>query len=174
MISRYKWCSIAVVGLGLMLASGLASAQQLKIAVVNSSDVVHQSPEYKAAAEQMKSEFSKRRNKIEEEGKKLQADIQTYQKNADVMTSDERVKKENALLARENNLKYEQKQFQEDFQKREQQLSQNMMEHIKAVIEKIAKEKGYSLVIQDPVYAIPGIDITKEVLRRLKGGSGKH
>lgn len=174
MISRNRWCSTAVVGLVLMFGSGFASAQQMKIAVVNSSAVVQQSPEYKAAAQQMKSEFSKRRSQIEQEGKKLQADIQAYQKNADVMTSNERVKKENSLLARENDLKYEQKKFQEDFQKREQQLSQNLMGRIKSVIEKIAKEKGYSLVIQDPVYAIPSIDITKEVLKRLKSGSGKH
>jgi outer membrane protein len=43
-----------------------------------------------------------------------------------------------------------------------------MMTKIREVVYKVAQEKGVEVVIQDPVYAAPGIDITDEVLKRLQ------
>lgn len=161
---RNKW---SILGIGLFMVAGVASAQQLKIAVVNSQQVVQQSPQYKAAESEMKKEFGKRREHLQAESDKLQKEIATYQKNQDVMTSADRIKKQNHLLAERNNLQYAQQKFQRDLQKRERELMARIMSRIRGVIKKIAKRDGYTLILQNPVYAVPSMDITQEVLKQL-------
>ncbi|HEU0197353.1 MAG TPA: OmpH family outer membrane protein [Nevskiaceae bacterium] len=156
-----------------MFAVGTASAADLKIAVVDSGELVQNSPQYATAQAQMKSEFEKRHDALEGKEKKLAQDIQTFQKNADVMTPDDRVKKQNELMTRRNDLKFQESKFQRDFQTRDQQLTKNLMDSIKKVITQVAKKDGYSLVLQDPVYAVPSMDITQQVLAQLKSQGGK-
>lgn len=157
-----------VAAFPLLLAAGNASAE-LKVAVIRSSDVVQDSPQYRQAEEQIKTEFDKRKDALEAQGKQLAQDIDNYKKNADVMTPDDREKKENELITRQNDFKFQQSKFQQDFQNRDRQMTQQLMGQIKDVITKIAKEKGYDLVLQDPVYAGgAATDITDEVLKRLK------
>ena len=43
-----------------------------------------------------------------------------------------------------------------------------MRERINAVIVEVAKELKYDLVVQDPAFASDAMDITDEVLKRLK------
>lgn len=145
-----------------------SAAPALKIAVINVEKLVTSSPQYTSAQTQMKAEFQKRADDLQAKGKQLAQDVQTFQKNADVMTPDDRVKKENDLMTRRNDLKYQEDKFQKDFQSRNQQLSQQVMEKLKSVITKTAKQDGYTLVLQDPVYADAGYDITDQVLAQLK------
>lgn len=172
-MSIKKTLSVLAFGSGLLLATGIASAQQLKIAVVRSAEVVQQSPQYKAAELEMRKEFGKRKEKLQAESKKLQKDVEAYQKNQDVMTSADRIKKENRLLAERNNLQYAQHKFQQDLQKRERELMSRIMRRIRGVIEEVAKQDGYTLILQNPVYAAPSLDITQQVLKRLKKGSAQ-
>jgi len=167
MISIKKIAAVAVA-LPLMMVAGTASAE-LKVAVIRSSDVVQNSPQYRSAEAQIKDEFDKRKTALDAQAKQLAEDIQNYKKNADVMTPDDREKKENELITKQNDLKYQQGKFQQDFQVRDRQMTQKLMSQIKDVITKLAKQKGYDLVLQDPVYAGgTAVDITDEVLKRLK------
>lgn len=166
MISMKTVAAVAVA-LPLMLGAGNAFAA-LKIAVIRASDVVQNSPQYQAAEKNIKSEFEKRKAALDAKAKRLADDVQAYKKNADVMTSDDREKKENDLITRQNDLKYQENKFQQDFQKRDREMTQSLMSRIKGVITRIAKKDGYDLVLQDPVYAVPSIDITDEVLKQLK------
>lgn len=158
--------TIAVAPLLLMAAT--ASAATLKIAVIHSSELVQNSPQFAAAQAQMKQEFQHRKDTLEKKQKKLSEDIQAFQKNADVMTPDDRVKKQNELMTQRNDLKYQAAKFKRDFQQRDQQLSKNLMTKIKSVIDSVAKQGGYNLVLEDPVYADSSFDITDEVLAKLK------
>jgi len=162
-----KTVAVVAVALPLMLGAGNAFAA-LKVAVIRSSDLVQNSPQYLAAEKSMKREFEKRKTTLDAQAQKLADDVQTYKKNADVMTPDDREKKENDLITRQNDLKFQEHKFQQDFQKRNQAMTQKLMDRIKSVINQIAKQKGYDLVLQDPVYAASGMDITDAVLKQLK------
>lgn len=146
----------------------------IKIATIRSSEIVQNAPQYKAAEARMKAEFDKRRSDLEAQGKQLSEDIKKYQRDGDIMSADDRAKTEKDLNTRQVDFQYAQKKFQEDLQARDHELTQNLMNAIKAVIVQVAKEKGYDVIIQDPVYSSNSIDITDEVLKRLsasdKGG----
>lgn len=165
----------ATAGLFALLLAGVASAADLKIATIRVGDVVQQSPQFKAGADKIKAEFDRRKNDLEADLKKFQADAGKYQKDGQLMSPADQAKTEKDLTARQVDLQYKQRQFQEDFQNRDRQLTTDMMAQIKSVIEKVAKEKNLDAVLQDPVYATAAVDITDDVLKRLQSApaSGK-
>lgn len=162
-----KTMTAAVMGVAALMISGAAQAD-VKIATIRVADVVQQSPQFKAGADKIKAEFDRRKNDLEAEMKKFQADATKYQKDGDLMSAADRAKTEKDLTARQVDIQYKQRQFQEDFKARDTQLTTDMMSKIKSVIEAVAKEKGVDAVLQDPVYATAAIDITADVLKRLQ------
>ncbi|TXH04139.1 MAG: OmpH family outer membrane protein [Nevskiaceae bacterium] len=160
----------AAAGLFALLMAGAASAD-VKIATIRVGDVVQQSPQFKAGADKIKAEFDRRKNELEADMKKFQADAAKYQKEGQLMSPADQAKTEKDLTARQVDLQYKQRQFQEDFQNRDRQLTGDMMNQIRGVIEKVAKEKGVDAVLQDPVYATDAVDITDDVLKRLQASA---
>jgi outer membrane protein len=152
------------------LAVPAAHAQSAKIGAIRTADVVLQSPQYKASAEKMKQEFDRRRNDLEAEAKKLEDDLKKFQREADLLSAADRAKTEKDLNTRRIDFGYKQRQFSEDMSNRDRQLTQEMRSKINDVILAVAKEKGYDLIVQDPAYAAEAVDITDEVLKRLKAG----
>ncbi|TAJ52425.1 MAG: OmpH family outer membrane protein [Nevskiaceae bacterium] len=163
---------IAFAALALLAVATSAQAET-KILVVRSADVVRDSVQFKAAEAKMKAEFEKRRADIEAQGKAFGDDVKAYQRDADTMSADQRAKKEKDLNARQVDLNFAQRKFQEDLQNRDRELTQDMMAKIKDVIAQVAKEKGADLIVQDPVFASPAVDVTADVLKRLNAGAGK-
>lgn len=160
-----------VAAASLVLVAGTAIAAS-GVAVVQSGPLVRNSPQYSQAKAQMKAEFEKRHDDLQSKEQKLQQDFQAFQKNAEVMTPGERTKQQEALVNRRNDLMQQEQKFQEDFQQRDQQLTKQLMDQIKVVVEQVAKSDGYDVVVQDPVYANPKLDITDQVLSKLKQNSG--
>jgi outer membrane protein len=160
----------AAIGAVALTLSGAALADN-KIATIRVTDVVQQSPQFKAGADKIKTEFDRRKNDLEADLKKFQADAGKFQKEADVMSPADRAKSEKDLTARQVDLQYKQRQFQEDFKTRDQQLTTDMMNKIKTVIEAVARERGVDAVLQDPVFSTPAVDITDDVLKRLQAGT---
>jgi outer membrane protein len=151
-----------------IIAATPALAQDTKILAIRSSELVQQSPQFRTGQDKMKQEFERRANDLEAEAKKLAEDIKAFQKEAELLSAADRAKKEKDLNTRKIDFEYKSRQFQEERTNRERQLFTEMMGKIKGVIEAVAKEKGATLVIENPVYAAAGYDITDEVLKRLQ------
>ena len=161
---------VALAAATLAIAATAAQAQAPKIAVVRSADVVRDSAQFKTAEAKMKTEFEKRKNDLEAQAKAFADDVKAYQRDGDSLSADQRAKKEKDLNARQVDIQFAQRKFQEDLANRDRELTQDMMGKIKTVIVAVSKEKGISLVVQDPVYSDDSIDITAEVLKRLNAG----
>ncbi|HKY91398.1 MAG TPA: OmpH family outer membrane protein, partial [Nevskiaceae bacterium] len=114
-------------------------------------------------------EFEKRRQGLEAEAKKFADDVSAFKKEADVMSPEARTKSEYELQTRRIELEKKQRALVEDSQKRERELGEKMLGSIKQVVLQVAQEKGADLVVQDPIIAAPGVDLTDEVLQRLQG-----
>ena len=153
-----------------LLMSGAAMAD-VKIATINLDDIVLQSPQYKDGQDKMKAEFGKRQSDLASDAKNFQDDVKKYQKDGDLMSAADKAKMEKDLGSRQVDLQYRQHQLQEDFQTRDKQLTADMMSQIKAIIVQVAKDRNYDIVLQDPVYATPAVDISGEVLKRLQAAA---
>lgn len=155
----------------LLLAGILTSTAvlaQSRVAVINSARLLTESPQYQAAGEAMKKEFQSRADALEKEGRALQEDLEKFKKDAEIMSAAERAKREKDLNTRRIDISYNQRKLKEDVSIRERELTQGLMQEFQVVIEKVAMEGKYDLVLQDPVYAAKGVDITDTILERLK------
>lgn len=156
---------IPALGAVCLLIPGLAGA--VEIGTVRAQEVVQKSPQYERAEQRMRSDFEERASTLQAEARQLQSDIETFQKEADLMAADERENKEQELTTRQRDFQLKQKQFREDVSNRERELFEELMGEVREIIEKMAREKDLDLIVSDPVYARPSMDLTDEVLRRL-------
>lgn len=155
-----------------LIATAMPAQAELKIITIRAAELVQASPQFKTGQQAMKTEFERRKNDLETEAKKLADDVNRFKKEADVMSGEARAKAEKELQTRKIDFEYKQRQFGEDFQKRDRELSEKLMNNIKEIVIQVAKEQNASLVLQDPVYAAPGIDVTDVVIKRLQSGAG--
>lgn len=139
----------------------------VKIGAINFGDVVQKSPQYKAADAKVSQEFGKRKTDLESQAKQLNDDAEKYSKDRDVLSAEARNKTEKDLNQRQIDLQYAQKKFQDDFVAKNRDLTQQIVSQIRDVISQVAKEKGYDIVVSDPVFSMPSVDISDEVLKRL-------
>ncbi|HEY0975215.1 MAG TPA: OmpH family outer membrane protein [Solimonas sp.] len=144
-----------------------------RIATIRSSDLASQAPQFKAMQDKLKSQFERRQNEFEAEMKKFQEDGKNFQKEAELLSAADRAKKEKDLNTRRIDLEYKGRTLQEEFQKSREQLLVETMGKLKTVIEAVAKEKGVSVVLENPVYATADVDITADVLKRLQAPGAK-
>jgi len=160
--------SLAAVGaVALFCFFSVPAMAETKIATINFEEVMQSSPQAKAADAKLTGEFGKRKTDLENQGKQLQDDAAKYQRDRDVMTGDARDKTEKDLQQRQVDLQYAQRKAQEEFQTRNRDLVQQVVSQVRAVVGQVAKEKGYDIVISDPVFASPSTDISDEVNKRL-------
>lgn len=162
-----KIVTTTVLLTALVMAPATLLAQG-KIGAIRTADIVLQSPQFKAGAERMKAEFERRQNDLQANAKKFQEDVEKFQREADFMANDARANREKDLNSRRIDLGLQQRQLQEDMQNRDRELTEQMRDRINSVIVEVAKELKYDLVVQDPAYAAESMDITEEVLKRLK------
>jgi outer membrane protein len=163
---------VALAAAGALLASVPAAAQS-KVAAIRTPVILRDAPQIKAADSKLKAEFEKREKDLEAEGKKLGDDIKKFQREADTMSAQQRADQEKSLNTRKIDFDLKQRQFAEQAQARNQELRREVLEKVNKAIEEVAKEKGFDVVLQDPAYAAPGIDITEDVLKRLGAAESK-
>ena len=151
-----------------LIATAMPAQAELKIITIRAAELVQASPQFKTGQQAMKTEFERRKNDLETEAKKLADDVNRFKKEADVMSGEARAKAEKELQTRKIDFEYKQRQFGEDFQKRDREMSEKLMGAIKEVVMAVAKERNADLVLQDPIFASNAVDVTDEVVKRLQ------
>ncbi|NGY03556.1 OmpH family outer membrane protein [Solimonas terrae] len=163
---------IAITGVILAFTT-LPALADLKIGVLSSADLMQKAPQIKAMQDQLKAQFERRQNDLEADAKKLQDDAQAFQKEADMLAPADRAKKEKDLSTRKIDIESKGRQLQDDFNSARQQQYAKVMDSIKTVIDAVAKDKGLDLIIENPPFAKPELDVTDEVLKRLQAAGTK-
>lgn len=134
------------------------------IAVVNIPLIMSELPQAKEVQSNMQKEFGPRKaelDKIEAEGKKLQAELQkaNEQKATEIQRK---------LASLEAEFKLKGQALQEDAQKKEREAEQKLVRLVQTAIDRIAKERGINIVVRGEavVFASDSVDISKEVIAR--------
>lgn len=156
----------------LMLFTSLSFAEGLKIGVVDFRTIVATSPQAKEIGDKLKQEFKSREDQILQAEKGLKDKSEKLQRNGAIMSESEKTKLEREVMASQRDLQRLQYEFREDTSLRQREEMQKFMEKIQAVIQVIAKEQKYDLVIQSDVmpYVGKNIDITEHVLKKMANG----
>jgi outer membrane protein len=161
-------CIVAVLGLSLGSAVATA-ADAANIAVVNIPQVLEQAPQAEAVRNRLQSEFAPRNAKLVAEQKKVKDLEDKLARDGAIMADDQRRKLEREILGQKRDINRSRDELTEDFNIRRSEELSNMQREITLSIVGLAKEKGYDLILENGViYASERVDITKEVIERLK------
>jgi outer membrane protein len=149
-----------------LLTSGGAQAQT-KLGLVDLQKAIQSTEAGKKAKKDLESEVEKKKKDIQ----KREADLKKMQEDLEKkkgLLSDEIFQKRQAEF-QEEMLKYREAfgKSQADLQKRERELTQPILEKMKKIVDRLAKQKGLQLIIENSpmvLFSDASIDLTNEVV----------
>ena len=157
----------------LLAPAALAFAQPpappaMKIGYVNPERILREAAPAVRAQRKIEAEFQKRDQemaRVADQLKKMQDDME---KNAVTMSESQRRNKERDFAEMNRDFQRKQREFREDLnQRRNEELAQ-VVEQANRVINQIAEQEKFDLILQDAVYRSPRIDITDKVIKALE------
>ena len=150
------------------LACGAAAAADYKIGFVNTERLFREATPAKRAQTKLEKEFAARDaelGKLTRQVRDLQA---LLDKDGSTMPEAERRNKERDLANLSRDLQRMQREFREDLNLRRNEELASIQERANKVIQGIAAEEKFDLILQDPVvFASQRIDITEKVIKAL-------
>ncbi len=158
-------------GLVLLVASGLAAAQELKFGYVNSERVLREAIPAKAAQDKLQLEFGKRERELAEQTSKLKAAADKLDKDAPTLAESERTRRQRELVEQDRDLQRKRREFQEDLNQRRNEELASVVERANRVIKQIFESEKYDVILQEVVFAGPRVDITDKVIKALNGAT---
>ena len=160
------------VVLGIALVAGFslpASAQELRIGVVNIQALMEQAPQTKAAMDALQEEFAPRQREFIAKQKEFD-DLQTKaQKDVAVMGETERRNAENDLRDLQREVTRLQNEFREDLNLRQNEELGKLQRSLLKEVQDFAEQEGYDLIVGDGVlFASSAVNITNSVLQAVE------
>ena len=173
---RIKTATLALLTIAASAAPFGAAMAETKVGVVNVTRLLQESPQAQAASQALETEFAGRRRELEAQQKDLKAKEDRLQKDGAVMAANERASAEKALRDGQREVARKQNEFMEDLNVRRNEALGQLQRSVLQEVQAYAKTAGLDVVVADPLYANPSVDITNQVLAALqarKGAPGK-
>lgn len=151
----------------LLLVTAMARAE-VKIGYVDMQKAIQSTDAGKKAKTELEGEFEKKKKDLQKKEADLKKMGEDLEKKKSVL-SEEALGKKQAEF-QEEMLKYRDNlgKSQLEIQKKERDLTAPILEKMKKVIEKVAKDKGYNMILENSamvLYADKGSDLTDDVVK---------
>lgn len=168
--------SFALMALAFLLSAGAVEAQTLKIAYVNSQEILLNAPGAEAAQQQFDQEMAGYQSEISQLETELSNLETALQQQQLTLSPEAKANREQQLQTKFQEYQQRSQQLQELANQRRAALIQPVMDDITEVIEQIREEGAYSLILDAAagsiVSADPALDLTQEVIDRLQASTG--
>lgn len=157
-----------LAGACLLCGSALSVANEnLKIGFVNIDRILRDSGPAKRALQKLDKEFASRQQELQKLDKQAK-DLQTVlEKESVTMSESDRRNKEGELARVTRDLQRLQREFREDANMRRNEELAQVIERANKVVQQIAEQEKFDLILQEAVFRSPRIDITDKVLKAL-------
>lgn len=154
----------------ILLAGQSAYAENIKIGFVDLIKALNESDSGKKAKADLESLIKSKQTAINEKGnaiEKLQSD---FEKQSSVLSSEARKSKEKELEKLIIGYKRLVSDSHNEVKKRENEFTGEIIKEIRAIVEKIGQENGYTMIIENIdgliLYSKKGLDLTKTIVKR--------
>jgi outer membrane protein len=152
----------------LFAAGAAAQAADYKIGFVNTERLFREAAPAKRAQQKLEREFAARDADLQRLTKQVRDLQQQLDKDGATMGEAERRNKERDLANQTRDLQRMQREIREDINLRRNEELSGVQERANKVIQQIALDEKFDLILQDPVvYASQRIDITDKVIKAL-------
>jgi len=150
-----------------MSVPAFAQGSEVKIGFINSERLFREAAPAKRAQQKLEKEFAGRDAEIQKLSKQVRDLQSVLEKDGVTMPEAERRDKERDLANKNRDLQRMQREFREDLNLRRNEELSAVQERANKVIQQIAVDEKFDVIIQDVVYASPRIDITDRVIKAL-------
>ena len=166
-LTRLRTATVALA-LALVAFATAAAAADYKIGFVNTERLFREATPAKRAQAKIEKEFATRDAEIQKLAKQVRDVQASLDRDGATMPDAERRNKERDLANQSRDLQRMQREFREDLNLRRNEELAGIQERANKVIQQIAADEKYDLILQDPVvYASQRIDITDRVIKAL-------
>jgi len=145
------------------------AADPQKIGVVDIQEAIQSVNEGKSARSKLEKEVEKKKAELQKEESSIKKMNEEFQKQAMVLNEKARTKKQNELQERMMKFRETAGRSQMELQKKEQELTQPILEKMRSIIEEMAKQKGYDIVLEKTtagvVFSTGKDDLTEELVK---------
>jgi len=161
---------VPLLSIGLCVAgTSVSAATDYRIAVIDPTRIVEQSPQYEAARAQLQEEVGDREKKLIEQQKQIAELQKKLKKDAALMSEEEIQRLQNDIRNRDRKAKYAQAELREDFSLRQNELRTKLAKQVEEVVTELARDENIDLIISEGlVYYSKRMDISDQVIARLK------
>jgi outer membrane protein len=157
-----------LIAVCMMLAAGAAYGADYKIGFVNTERLFREAAPAKRAQQKLEKEFAARDADLQKLSKQVRDLQASLDKDGATMGEAERRNKERDLANQSRDLQRMQREIREDVNLRRNEELTGLQERANKVIQQIAADEKFDLILQDPVvFASQRIDITEKVIKAL-------
>ncbi|MFZ4403543.1 MAG: OmpH family outer membrane protein [Pseudobdellovibrionaceae bacterium] len=147
---------------------GLQARAEFKIGYVDLQKAIQSTAAGKKAKAELEGEFNKKKKELEKKEADLKKMGEDLERKKSVLSEEVLQKKQ--VEFQEEMMKYRKivSDSQQEIQKKERDLTSPILEKLKKVIEKVAAEKSYSMILENSqlvLYAVKDADLTDEVVK---------
>jgi outer membrane protein len=162
-----KMLFVAVI---LMLAAGNAYADDIKVGVVDLMKVLNESDAGKKAKTELEAAIKAKQTVIDEKGKEIEKMKGDIEKQSSVLSAEAKKQKQDELEKMIREYQRTVSDSQNDVKKRESELTNGILREIRAIVEKMGKDDGYTMIIENAegiiLYSKKDLDLTDAVIKK--------
>jgi outer membrane protein len=140
-----------------------------KIGYIDLQSVIKNSKAGKAAKASFESEFKKKRLIIENKAKILAQEEQDFINQSALMDDDAKKRRAEEINKKKKELARLRDDFREELQKKDFELTQQILKELESVIKTIGSKEGYSLIVEKTesgvIYGSDNVDVTQKVIK---------
>jgi outer membrane protein len=164
-----QWIQIGLIAFVSAIVSPQVFSQDAgtRVAAVNVEKVFNESNMAKASQTKLQGEFMKRQNEIRDSAQKIKSAAEKLDRDSAVMSEADRVRRQRELADQDRELQRKQREYTEDLNQRNFEERAKIAEKANQALKQIAEQKKIDVIIQDPAYANPRIDVTDDVIKVL-------
>jgi outer membrane protein len=145
------------------------AAEDQKIAYVDMQKAIQETSTGKKAKKEIEKEFNAKKSELQKKEADLKKMDEDLRKKAAALSDEAKSKKMQELQTEAMKFQREVSESQMGFQKKERDLTQPILEKLQAALEKIAKDGGYTMVLekseQSVLWAKKDLDLTDALVK---------
>lgn len=165
------------VALLLSAIAPAASAQPLKIGVVDLQRALNETEDGRKAKAQLKGLFDKRQKTLDQQQDSLRSMKENLEKQKDVLSREVLAKKLDEYQKAFAELQTTYMEFQRELGAKEGELTKGILERMHRIMRRIGQSEGYALVLDRSeagvVYTPSSYDLTDVLIQRYNAGEGR-
>lgn len=156
----------ALLLIGMISFGQQASADNLKIGVVDLQKIVQTSSQIQVIQKNLEQKFRTRHDALMNTEKDLKAKIESFKRDSAVMNPTAKKEMERSIVAMQQKFEMDGQQYQRELSTAHNEAMEDFYAKVRAAITDVAKKEHYDLILQKDAAPFSGekLDVTKQVI----------